>query len=106
MIEKLEAMLAQNQEQDNALLRYSLGHAYLQQNQPEPAARHLRAALDFDPNYSAAWRALGQALTALDATEQALDAYRQGITVAEARGDKQAAKEMRVFLRRLEKQQR
>ena len=50
MIEKLEAMLAQNQEQDNALLRYSLGHAYLQQNQPEPAARHLRAALDFDPN--------------------------------------------------------
>ena len=30
-------------------------------------------------------------------------ALRQGIAVAEARGDVQAAKEMRVFLRRLEK---
>jgi hypothetical protein len=33
-----------------------------------------------------------------------LAAYRQGIAVAEARGDKQAAKEMGVFARRIEKQ--
>ena len=33
----------------------------------------------------------------------AMDAYRRGIAAAEAKGDKQAAKEMTVFLRRLEK---
>ena len=32
-----------------------------------------------------------------------MQAYESGIAVAEARGDKQAAKEMHVFLRRLHK---
>ena len=36
--------------------------------------------------------------------EPALAAYREGIVVAQARGDKQAAKEMTVFAKRLEKQ--
>ena len=36
--------------------------------------------------------------------DDALDAYRRGIEVAERRGDKQAAKEMTVFAQRLEKQ--
>jgi len=31
-----------------------------------------------------------------------MTAYRRGIAVAERRGDRQAAKEMHVFLRRLE----
>ncbi|MOA42617.1 hypothetical protein D3C78_1646820 [compost metagenome] len=35
--------------------------------------------------------------------QQALQAYRDGIAVAEQRGDKQAAKEMTVFARRIEK---
>lgn len=33
----------------------------------------------------------------------ALGTYRQGIAVAEGKGDKQAAKEMSVFAKRLEK---
>jgi hypothetical protein len=37
-------------------------------------------------------------------SQDALAAYRQGIIVAERKGDKQAAKEMQVFARRLEKQ--
>jgi hypothetical protein len=32
---------------------------------------------------------------------EAADAYRRGIEVAERRGDQQAAKEMRVFLKRI-----
>ena len=35
---------------------------------------------------------------------EALEAYRRGIVTAEAKGDKQAAKEMTVFARRIEKQ--
>ena len=43
------------------------------------------------------------ALTEAEAWDDALTAYREGIAVAEARGDKQAAKEMGVFMRRIEK---
>ena len=34
-------------------------------------------------------------------TAAAINAYQQGIQVAEQKGDKQAAKEMQVFLKRL-----
>jgi len=35
--------------------------------------------------------------------QKAIDAYTQGIEIAEKKGDKQAAKEMTVFLKRLQK---
>jgi hypothetical protein len=51
----------------------------------------------------AAWKLYGKALTEAGESGAAIEAYRQGIAVAERRGDRQAAKEMAVFLRRLEK---
>jgi Tfp pilus assembly protein PilF len=101
-LENFLAMLAAGR--DNALLRFSLGNAYLKQGDAANAAVHLRCAVEHDPNYSAAWKLLGKALADADAWDEALKAYRQGIAVAEARGDKQAAKEMGVFARRIEKQ--
>jgi len=101
-IDNFEAMLAQGR--DNALLRFSLGSEYLKQGDAARAAEHLRRAVEHDPRYSAAWKLLGKALTDSAAWSEALAAYRQGIAVAEARGDKQAAREMGVFARRIEKQ--
>lgn len=101
-IADFEAMLAQGR--DNALLRFSLGNEYLKAGDAAQAAEHLRRAVEHDPKYSAAWKLLGKALTDVEAWLEALAAYRQGIAVAEARGDKQAAKEMGVFTRRIEKQ--
>lgn len=101
-IADFEAMLAAGR--DNALLRFSLGSEYLKHADPAQAAEHLRRAVEHDPKYSAAWKLLGRALADSGAAAAALDAYRQGIVVAEQRGDKQAAKEMGVFARRLEKQ--
>ena len=89
---------------DGALLRYSLGNEYLKLGDAASAKQHLRAAVEQDPAYSAAWKQLGKALTEAGEAQAALQAYRQGIGVAEAKGDKQAAKEMTVFARRLEKQ--
>ena len=89
---------------DGALLRFSLGNEYLKLGDLANAIAHLREAVARDPNYSAAWELLGRALADSDAPIAALDAYRRGIAVAEARGDKQAAKEMTVFARRLERQ--
>lgn len=89
---------------DSALLRFSLGNEYLKQGDALKAAEHLRRAVEHDPKYSAAWKLLGKALTDTENWNEALTAYQQGIAVAEARGDKQAAKEMSVFARRIEKQ--
>lgn len=99
IIESFEAMLAAGQ--DSALLRYTLGGAYLKEQRYASAVEHLRKAVELDPEYSAAWRSLGQALAEAEERDEAAAAFRQGIEVAERRGDKQAAKEMTVFLKRL-----
>jgi predicted Zn-dependent protease len=101
-LENFLAMLASGR--DNALLRFSLGNTYLKQGDAVNAAIHLRRAVEHDPQYSAAWKLLGKALADAAAWDEALAAYQQGIVVAEARGDKQAAKEMGVFAKRIEKQ--
>lgn len=103
-IENLEKLLAAGK--DSALLRFGLGSEYLKAGDAGMAAGHLQRALALDPGYSAAWKLLGQALTELNRSSEALAAYRQGIEAAQRNGDLQAAKEMRVFARRLEKRAR
>jgi len=89
---------------DGALLRFSLGSEYLKSGDAHNAQLQLAEAVARDPAYSAAWKLLGKALAETGQPRAALDAYRQGIAVAEMKGDKQAAKEMTVFARRIEKQ--
>lgn len=101
IIKNFEAMLTNGQ--DNALLRFSLGQAYLKQKDFATAVVHLTKALEFDPNYSAAWKSYGKALAENQQVQAAIEAYSKGIEVAEKKGDKQAAKEMTVFLKRLTK---
>ena len=90
---------------DGALLRFSLGSEHLKAGDAGRAAGFLRDAVDRDPGYSAAWKLLGKALTDCGREAEALEAYRSGIAAASTKGDKQAAKEMAVFARRLEKRQ-
>ena len=101
LIDNLETMLRRGQ--DNALVRYGLGNEYLKLKQLDQAVTHLQKAVELDPTYSAAWKQLGKALAASARTAEAMNAYEAGIRAAEQRGDLQAAKEMRVFLRRLTK---
>jgi Tfp pilus assembly protein PilF len=101
LIDNLETMLSRGQ--DNALVRYGLGNEYLKLNEFDKAAVQLRKAVDFDPQYSAAWKLLGKALAASAQQVEAREAYEAGIRAADEKGDVQAAKEMRVFLKRLEK---
>ena len=96
-----EKMLATGK--DGALLRYSLGNEYLKAEDPARAAEHLARAVALDPRYTAAWKLYGKALAATGRDAEALAAYREGIAVAVARGDKQAEKEMTVFARRIER---
>ena len=90
---------------DGALLRFSLGQALLTGGNTAAAVDSLRAALAFDPNYSAAWKLLGQALLQGNERTAATAAWEHGISVAAMRGDTQAAKEMTVFLRRAQREE-
>ena len=87
---------------DGALLRVSLANALIAAGDRAAAAEELRRATQFDAGYSAAWKLLGKTLVESGDAAAAADAYRRGIDAAVERGDKQAEKEMRVFLRRIE----
>ena len=101
MIENLHGMLERGV--DSALLRYSLGNELLKAGDADGAIAHLRQALHFDAEYSAAWKMLGKALASSGNHAEAVDVLDQGIAVAERGGDLQAAKEMVVFRRRSQK---
>ena len=100
MISQLEKMLGTPR--DGALLRYSLGLEYAKAGDHARAIQYLRDAVERDPLYSAAWKALGNSLREGQPAD-ALEAYRRGIAAAQKKGDRQAEKEMTVFARRLEK---
>jgi tetratricopeptide (TPR) repeat protein len=100
-LETFEKMLAQGK--DSAMLRFSLGNECHKAGRLEDAIAHLRAALALDPRYSAAWKLLGKYLTEAGREREALETYQQGIAAAQEKGDLQAAKEMQVFARRLDK---
>lgn len=99
VIGNLEALLARGK--DSSMLRFGLGKAYLEAGEPSRAVEHLRQAVHLQPEYSAAWKLLGRALQDSGDIPAAKDAYGRGLQVAETNGDVQAAREMRVFLKRL-----
>ena len=103
MISSLEKLLGTPR--DGALLRYSLGLEHAKAGNTARAIEYLREAVARDPLYSAAWKALGKALTEVS-SDEALAAYEQGIAAARKKGDRQAEKEMTVFAKRLRKQAR
>ena len=85
---------------DSALLRLSLAQTLLASD-PEQALDHAERALAFDPRYTAALKARARALDLLGQSDAAIGAYEQAIAVAAERGDKQAEREMQVWLKRL-----
>ena len=103
MIARLQAMLDKGQ--DNALLRMTLGKAALDEDRAADAVLHLSRATEFDPQLSVAWKLLGKAHAALNDDAAARAAFTQALASAEAKGDAQVVKELRVFLKRLDKQE-
>lgn len=101
IVANFERMLAAGK--DGALLRYSLGNEYLKASDPARAVPHLQQAVRQDPDYTAAWKLLGRALAETGDAAGALEAYHDGIAVAQRKGDKQAGREMEVFAKRLAK---
>ena len=101
MTTRLQAMLDAGQ--DNLLLRFSLGKAMFEQDRYDAAIEHLTQALAFDDQFSNAWKLLGRARLAVNDQPGARQALQAGLVAAQARGDVQVAKEIGVFLKRLDK---
>ena len=101
MIDRFEGLLASGR--DDPMIRLSLGQAYLAAGGLADAERHLRAAIDQKPDYTAAFKFLGKVLEAAGDSAAAARTYEEGIEVAGRTGDRQLEKEMRVFLRRLDR---
>ncbi len=99
--QNLELMLERGQ--DSPLLRYSLGQECMKTGELVTAIDHLRQAVDQNPRYSAAWKALGDAHARAGSPDRAAEVYERGIAAAREAGDIQAAKEMEVFLKRIRK---
>ena len=97
--DNLERMLERGQ--DSPLLRYALGRECLKQGDLLAAIDHLRQAVEQNPCYSAAWKALGEAYGEAGSPARAIEVYERGIAAAREAGDMQAAREMAVFLKRL-----
>lgn len=100
--DRLRALLAEGK--DAAPLRVSLAQACLSRGNTQDAIANLERAVELNVNYSAAWKLYGRALLNADRPREAGAAWKRGIEVAAQRGDRQAEREMKVFLRRLEKQ--
>lgn len=96
----LEMMLESGQ--DNALLRFTLGQAFVRHQKYDQAVEHFARAVELDPDYSAAWKNYGKALEKSGKLNEAIKAYTKGMKVAAKKGDKQAEREMSVFLKKLQ----
>ncbi|QGM20883.1 tetratricopeptide repeat protein [Spiribacter sp. 2438] len=88
---------------DSAMLRLTIGEAHARQGDIEAAMTHLRQAIALEPDYSAAWRALGRLQLKAGDEPAALETFRQGLEAARRRGDMQIVRELEVRVKRLEK---
>lgn len=92
-------MIAQGRDSYEA--RLAAGQARLKRGELEQAIAHLERACEQGPERSMAWQELGRARLESGDEDGARVAWKEGIAVAEANGDKQAEKVMTVWLRRL-----
>ncbi len=99
-VEALKKMIEKNP--DSLLAQFGLAKAYMEQEDFASAAIHFREAIRIKPDYTAAYRFLGQSLDKGEQKEEAIQVYTKGIQVSEQSGDMEAGKVMKVFLKRLE----
>ncbi len=82
----------------DALANFGLGQLRVESGRPADAVVHLERALSADPDYSAAFLALGRALEALGDTRRAHETYTAGVAAAARHGDMKTANTMQERL--------
>jgi tetratricopeptide (TPR) repeat protein len=91
---------------ENPMILFSLGNELFKEEKYEEAKGHLSKAVENKPDYSVAFRTLGRTHFELGEYEEARKIFERGKSVARENGDLQTAKEIDVFMKRLEKRER
>jgi Tfp pilus assembly protein PilF len=99
--EQIQAMLRDDPDEDG-FLRYCLAMEFKSEGNTEGAVASFRELLRAKPDYVPGYLQLGQLLNQLGDEEEAKQVYRDGIAVAQKKGDAHAAGEMSGFLAMLE----
>lgn len=100
-IEKLEELLKDPEQEQDSLTHFLLGREYLEVDRNEDAVRAFERCVELNPQYSAAYRFLGDAHRKSGNGEKAKETYETGMTIANEMGDLQAAKEMEALTKRI-----
>ena len=103
MVDRFLAMI--EKDQDNAMVRLSLGTAYIEEKLYPEAIKHLRTAVSHDESYSVAWLKLAKAYELAGDYVHALDTYKKTIEIAAEKGDMQVVKQAEVLLQKAQKKQ-
>ena len=90
---------------ENPMILFSLGNELFKEGRYAEARDHLRRAIENKPDYSVAYRTLGRAHYELREDAEARRVFAEGREVAQKNGDLQTAREIDVFMRRLEKRE-
>lgn len=88
---------------DSAMLRYTLARHLSDSGKLAEAQLQLETAVKMNPVYTAAWKELGKVRDQAGNPAGAAKAWQRGVEISQENGDVQAAKEMTVFLKRLQR---
>lgn len=100
--EKIERFKKVIELDPNDVLGYfSLGNAYLDAYKKDLARQTFEKAVQVDPEHSSSYYGLGQAWEALGNQAKAVEIYKQGIAVADKKGDMMTQRKMEARLRTL-----
>jgi Flp pilus assembly protein TadD len=86
---------------DSPMGHFSLGKHYLESRRWEESARALGEAVRLDPQYAAAWVALGDALAGARRLDEAREAFRKAGETAHGQRDASFREELEERLRDL-----
>jgi tetratricopeptide (TPR) repeat protein len=95
-LDTLKGMVAQNP--GDSFARFGLAMEYRGAGELEEAAAAFAALVDANPAYLAAYYHYGRTLRELGRTEDARQAYRQGVETAKQQGNTHALKELEAAL--------
>ena len=80
---------------------FSLGNAYLDAYKKDLARQTFEKAVEVDAEHSSSYYGLGQAWESLGNKEKAIEIYKQGIFVADKKGDIMTQRKMEARIRKL-----
>ena len=99
-LKKLKAALENGE--DTALLRFSLGSAYLKKKEVHKAIENLSKAVEMDSTQATSWKLLGQAYASNEQYDDAREAFKKSLGIAESKENRFLIKELNDFITRLE----